>query len=297
MRSQVTVVPTAAEYLASYRNLNATIERKDDEIVEPPQSPRNDPTPPASSDDEDSLPGATIRINDNNGVIEVVVEPRDEDEDDFEEYEPNDSLDEELAEQQAVSSTDDSSEEVIRKYQTPVRHDLGDVLTLTDHSGYSECEMRNEDNPSEDDIILVSKKKYMCVKKSDYDTRRDATLHGLHLCRICTLWYVNVPICLACYMSKVKPSRPPGPPKKTKKKEKLKSKHKPTPLITLPLSNVTDTPMCTVCFEQPINAGFVHGKLTHRCVCYTCGKVLVKRKSPCPICRRQVERVTLIIDS
>lgn len=49
--------------------------------------------------------------------------------------------------------------------------------------------------------------------------------------------------------------------------------------------------ICIFCNTTPINAGFLHGNIAHRCCCYTCAKKTWKTIKRCPMCNRKVNKV------
>ena len=80
------------------------------------------------------------------------------------------------------------------------------------------------------------------------------------------------------------------PPTKTKKVS-----HN-TPITTSALSVASPRKdgsqnCCQLCFNGPKDAVLVHGKSGHQMCCYSCAKRLRRYGKPCPICRRQIQRV------
>jgi hypothetical protein len=53
--------------------------------------------------------------------------------------------------------------------------------------------------------------------------------------------------------------------------------------------------MCNFCLTRDKDAGIVHGRLTHQICCYPCAKKLHKKRQPCPLCRRKIEKITRIV--
>jgi len=49
--------------------------------------------------------------------------------------------------------------------------------------------------------------------------------------------------------------------------------------------------LCNICFNNPNDASFIHGQSSHQVCCYSCAKRIYKRKDPCPICRRKIEKI------
>ncbi|XP_045468428.1 uncharacterized protein LOC123676533 [Harmonia axyridis] len=49
--------------------------------------------------------------------------------------------------------------------------------------------------------------------------------------------------------------------------------------------------VCMFCNTSPINAGFLHGNIAHRCCCYKCAKRTWKAIKRCPMCNRKVNKV------
>lgn len=48
---------------------------------------------------------------------------------------------------------------------------------------------------------------------------------------------------------------------------------------------------CIICFSRPKEATIVHGKTGHQCCCYQCACRLKRHKRPCPVCRRDIQKV------
>lgn len=53
--------------------------------------------------------------------------------------------------------------------------------------------------------------------------------------------------------------------------------------------------MCNFCLRREKDGGIVHGGIVHQICCYPCAKRLVKRRQPCPVCRRRIEKISKII--
>ena len=49
---------------------------------------------------------------------------------------------------------------------------------------------------------------------------------------------------------------------------------------------------CSICFIRTKNASFIHGQTSHQVCCYQCAKKIYKNKDGCPVCRRQIEKIT-----
>lgn len=48
---------------------------------------------------------------------------------------------------------------------------------------------------------------------------------------------------------------------------------------------------CLVCQKRPRNGNIVHGKTAHLVTCFACAKMLKKGRSPCPVCKKQIQMV------
>ena len=55
--------------------------------------------------------------------------------------------------------------------------------------------------------------------------------------------------------------------------------------------------LCNFCLSREKNAGIIHGRVIHSVCCYPCAKKLYKKKQPCPMCRRKIEKIAEIIPS
>lgn len=53
--------------------------------------------------------------------------------------------------------------------------------------------------------------------------------------------------------------------------------------------------LCNFCLEREKNAGIIHGGIIHQICCYPCAKRLYKKRQPCPMCRRRIEKISKII--
>ncbi|NXU50770.1 MDM4 protein, partial [Turnix velox] len=51
---------------------------------------------------------------------------------------------------------------------------------------------------------------------------------------------------------------------------------------------------CFVCHHRPRDGNIVHGRTAHLVACFKCAKMLKKRRSPCPVCRKEIEMVIRI---
>ena len=50
--------------------------------------------------------------------------------------------------------------------------------------------------------------------------------------------------------------------------------------------------LCNICYIRPKEATFVHGNISHQVCCYPCAKAIFNQKRTCPVCRRQIEKIT-----
>uniref|UniRef100_A0ABM5G6X7 Protein Mdm4 n=1 Tax=Pogona vitticeps TaxID=103695 RepID=A0ABM5G6X7_9SAUR len=48
---------------------------------------------------------------------------------------------------------------------------------------------------------------------------------------------------------------------------------------------------CLVCQKRPRNGNIVHGRTAHLVACFTCAKMLKKMRTPCPLCKKQIQVV------
>ncbi|KFW76679.1 Protein Mdm4 [Manacus vitellinus] len=51
---------------------------------------------------------------------------------------------------------------------------------------------------------------------------------------------------------------------------------------------------CYLCQLRPRDGNIVHGRTAHLVACFRCAKMLKKRRSPCPVCRKEIEMVIRI---
>lgn len=48
---------------------------------------------------------------------------------------------------------------------------------------------------------------------------------------------------------------------------------------------------CLVCQKRPRDGNIVHGRTAHLVACFACAKRLKKERSPCPVCKKQIQMV------
>ena len=53
----------------------------------------------------------------------------------------------------------------------------------------------------------------------------------------------------------------------------------------------TDTNMCFICTQKPINCSYIHGDFAHSFCCFECSKKIFTKT--CPVCRLVVEKVVI----
>ncbi|NXG60319.1 MDM4 protein, partial [Hemiprocne comata] len=51
---------------------------------------------------------------------------------------------------------------------------------------------------------------------------------------------------------------------------------------------------CFLCHHRPRDGNIVHGRTAHLVACFRCAKMLKKKRSPCPVCRKEIEMVIRI---
>ncbi|KFU85676.1 Protein Mdm4, partial [Chaetura pelagica] len=51
---------------------------------------------------------------------------------------------------------------------------------------------------------------------------------------------------------------------------------------------------CFLCHHRPRDGNIVHGRTAHLVACFRCAKMLKKKRSPCPVCRKEIELVIRI---
>ncbi|XP_050392493.1 E3 ubiquitin-protein ligase Mdm2 isoform X1 [Patella vulgata] len=49
--------------------------------------------------------------------------------------------------------------------------------------------------------------------------------------------------------------------------------------------------VCVVCVSRPKTGSIIHGSSGHQVCCFKCAKQLKRRKKPCPVCRRPIQKV------
>ena len=76
-------------------------------------------------------------------------------------------------------------------------------------------------------------------------------------------------------------------------KVQQKKRLKQTSHITTPVKggSTGSDGTCMICCVKPKDASLVHGKSGHQVCCYPCGQKLKRNAKPCPVCRRQIEKV------
>lgn len=53
---------------------------------------------------------------------------------------------------------------------------------------------------------------------------------------------------------------------------------------------------CMTCLSENVNGLFLHGKTSHRCCCYKCSKKIWAETRRCPMCRRKIHNVSLLLN-
>ncbi|XP_010181111.1 PREDICTED: LOW QUALITY PROTEIN: protein Mdm4 [Mesitornis unicolor] len=51
---------------------------------------------------------------------------------------------------------------------------------------------------------------------------------------------------------------------------------------------------CYLCHHRPRDGNIVHGRTAHLVACFRCAKMLKRKRSPCPVCRKDIELVIRI---
>ncbi|NXM83045.1 MDM4 protein, partial [Oenanthe oenanthe] len=51
---------------------------------------------------------------------------------------------------------------------------------------------------------------------------------------------------------------------------------------------------CFLCQHRPRDGNIVHGRTAHLVACFRCARMLKKKKSPCPVCRKEIKMVIRI---
>ncbi|NWV11366.1 MDM4 protein, partial [Ptilonorhynchus violaceus] len=51
---------------------------------------------------------------------------------------------------------------------------------------------------------------------------------------------------------------------------------------------------CFLCQHRPRDGNIVHGRTAHLVACFRCARMLKKRRSPCPVCRKEIKMVIRI---
>uniref|UniRef100_A0A8D0H717 MDM4 protein n=1 Tax=Sphenodon punctatus TaxID=8508 RepID=A0A8D0H717_SPHPU len=51
---------------------------------------------------------------------------------------------------------------------------------------------------------------------------------------------------------------------------------------------------CLLCQKRPRDGNIIHGRTCHLVVCFMCARLLKKERSPCPVCKKRIQRVIRI---
>ncbi|NWH85816.1 MDM4 protein, partial [Aegithalos caudatus] len=51
---------------------------------------------------------------------------------------------------------------------------------------------------------------------------------------------------------------------------------------------------CFLCQHRPRDGNIVHGRTAHLVACFRCARMLKKKRAPCPVCRKEIQRVIRI---
>lgn len=66
----------------------------------------------------------------------------------------------------------------------------------------------------------------------------------------------------------------------------------PCPTV-LSKAHKRDSPCCSICYENTIDAAFIHGETAHSVACLSCARKWFQTKNGCPVCRLGVEKVVM----
>ena len=106
--------------------------------------------------------------------------------------------------------------------------------------------------------------------------------------------------CTTCYKEH-KNKLPERPKPKTRKRGKQTNKNQHTENVKRNYTHHAQKKgkqgenLCNFCLSNPKNSTLIHGKTSHQICCYACSKKLFKKRKPCPICRRKIEKITINI--
>ncbi|XP_065209635.1 E3 ubiquitin-protein ligase Mdm2-like [Planococcus citri] len=62
------------------------------------------------------------------------------------------------------------------------------------------------------------------------------------------------------------------------------------------ISELEPKEKCLTCLDSCVNGLFLHGRTAHKCCCYKCAKLIWSKSRKCPICRRKIHNVVLLLN-
>lgn len=133
-------------------------------------------------------------------------------------------------------------------------------------------------------------------EKSPAETKDDSKIEDGHYCKECgDLSYHRLRYCIPCwrirkdwlgaYFKKERRRAPRGKGVSLESVAVKKEKDDNVPELANP---------CHLCCNENINAGIIHGKISHQFCCYSCAKKIWQRGSECPVCRRKISKIVKI---
>ena len=71
--------------------------------------------------------------------------------------------------------------------------------------------------------------------------------------------------------------------------------HDKIPIIKIRVMDKNYYGKCSICQNEPKNAAFVHGKISHQTSCYKCAIKVFRSDQTCPVCERKIDKITKCI--
>ncbi len=118
-------------------------------------------------------------------------------------------------------------------------------------------------------------------------------------CRTCTNYTRNPTHCTYCWNEIQAEKTPRTKPRQRQRKEdttpgQTEQRKVETKDDTKPVTDKhqdSEQLKCTICLNNKINSGFLHGNTIHIVACYQCAKKTQHQQRTCPICRRRITKV------
>ena len=172
---------------------------------------------------------------------------------------------------------------------------LDDVVTEYDFTEYEPASPTSSEPYSESDSEPCFQQYRGTLPCSTYETSDDDDDDDIDKwsCSRCT--FVNEAVAYRCAMCWKKQPQRTHLPKTLQKKLNFCSQD--SGIGSSQSDDLKPIKNCVVCLTKPVSTSLVHNGTAHLVCCYKCARKLLKRRKPCPICRRPIQQAVLTFTS